>query len=116
MKKGMVSLLVAVLLVAIPSWAAETRSAVVAPGLSFNGTIATCVIQVEADYESDRIEVYAELCEGSTVVASWNEAEMEYVDVSYRVSVTRGKTYTLRIYATVNERDLPVAYITRKCP
>ena len=100
---------------ATTAYATQERAADVLPSLSFSGTRATCYVSVMGDYDTDEIEVDVELWQGSTRVASWSDSGDGYVDSVRTVTVTKGKAYTLKAYATINGVDLPMAYITRTC-
>ena len=56
MKKRMALLLVVLaMMLTVPAFAVQMRSAGVYPHLSFNGTTATCVVTVEGENSTDRI-------------------------------------------------------------
>lgn len=116
MKRKMVVILaVLTFVLTIPAFAAQERSPAVMPSLSFNGTTATCTASVYGDYTTDEIEVDVELWQGKTLVNSWSDEGTEYVDSVRKATVAKGKEYTLKVYATINGRDLPMAYITKTC-
>ena len=116
MKRKMVVILaVLAFVLTIPAFAAQERSPAVMPSLSFIGTTATCTVSVYGDYTTDEIEVEVELWQGKTLVKSWSDEGTEYVDSIRKATVTRGKEYTLKAYATINRKALPMAYITKTC-
>ena len=116
MKRKMVVIFaVLTFILTIPAFAMQERSPAVMPSLSFNGTTATCTVSVYGDYTTDEIEVDVELWQGKTLVKSWSDEGTEYVDSVRNATVTKGKEYTLKAYATINGRDLPMAYITKTC-
>jgi len=117
MKKRMGLLLVILaMMLTVPAFAAQLRSAAVYPNLSFNGTTATCMVSVEGERATDRIEVDMELWEGNVRKNMWSTSGTEYIEFERTASVTRGRTYTLKAYATVNGRDLPMSSVTKTCP
>ena len=117
MKKRMALLLVVLaMMLTVPAFAVQMRSAGVYPHLSFNGTTATCVVTVEGENSTDRIEVDVELWEGGVRKNTWSASGTEYIEFVRTAGVTSGRTYTLKAYATVNDRDLPMSYVTKRCP
>lgn len=111
--KTVVILAVLIFVLTIPASAAQERSPAVMPSLTFNGATATCTVSVYGDYTTDKIEVNVELWQDTTLIKSWSDEGEEYVDSVRRANVTKGKEYTLKAYATINGKDLPMAYITK---
>lgn len=117
MKKRMALILIALaMMLTVPAFAVQMRSAGVYPHLSFNGTTATCVVAVEGENSTDSIEVDVELWESGVRKDTWSASGVEYIELVRMASVTSGSTYTLKAYATVNGRDLPMSYVTKRCP
>lgn len=117
MKKRIVALTVAVVLLLTISAAALTRAETVAPYLWFDGKTAHCSVEVTADHPNDPITITATLWRGSTDLATWTETGYGIVllDESKVVSVT-GVTYKLTADVTVNGEVFEQVYTTAKCP
>ena len=100
MKKRILSLtLVLMLLLSLTVYAAEPRAVSVTPKLSFSGTTATC--KVSCAQADAMIALTLTLSCGGEEVASWTEADFDYVSISETVEVEEGKTYTLEVSGTV---------------
>lgn len=117
MKKRIVALTVAVVLLLTISAAALTRAETVVPLIQFDGKTAHCYVEVSADHPNDPITVTATLWRGSTDLATWTETGNGYVylNESKVVSVT-GVTYKLTADVTVNGEVFEQVYTTAKCP
>ena len=113
--KKLICLALAVLIMAMPAAAAFFRSPRAEARLSFSGTTAYCSATARADSTSDRVELYVELWEGDSMMDAWEESGYGYADWSYRFSATRGESYTLVVYASVNGSDFATEYETATC-
>ena len=117
MKKRIVALTVAVVMLLSISAAALTNSEIICPLLQFDGKTAHCYVEVSADHPNDPISVTATLWRGSTPLETWTETGNGYVYLSESkvVSVT-GVTYKLTADVTINGEELDQVYTTAKCP
>ena len=77
-----------------------TRTTVSKPGLTFDGTIASCKSTIIASGQT--INATLELWQGSTLVASWSDCKTGIVSLSGTATVTSGLTYTLTVSGTIN--------------
>lgn len=80
--------------------AIEPRATRITPSLTFSGTTANCTVIVSA--VGSEIDVTMELWTGSTLVDSWNNDGTTRVVVEGSCTVTKGKTYTLKTYGTID--------------
>jgi len=112
-KRIVIIMLVLSMIFSVSANAIEVRRPVVYPDLSFANGEAVCDVLIEADYSDDEIEAYIELWEGGTFLMSWRVSGMEYVETSRTANASRGKTYTLIVYASINGNDLPLTDISR---
>ncbi len=102
MKKRIFSFfLVLALVLAIPVYA-EARKATLLVSLAFDGTTANCSASAIADRSADKIDMTIELYQGNTKVTSWEKSGSGSLNFRDTAKVTKGKTYTLKVYATIN--------------
>lgn len=101
------------LLTAIPAYAIEAKSISVTPTLTFNGTTASCSVSVSSYGKS--ISVTLELWNGSTFVDSWSRDGVSVVTISEQCSVTKGKTYTLKVSGSVAGNPISGS-VSKTCP
>lgn len=115
MKRKWISIIVTVLLVAFMSAnaLAAVRSTSYIPSLSFSGTIANCKVTIVANGKS--INGKLELWCGNTLIDSWSGSGTSRIVLSGKHSVTRGKTYTLKAYGTINGVSFFVPSVTKVC-
>ena len=92
--------------------AAQLRVSLV-PGLTFTGTTANCSAAVTS--VSDEIEIELSLWQGTTLVDSWEASGTNYVKISETCSVSKGKTYTLKLNGTINGTAFAERTVTRTC-
>ena len=109
-------ILVVVLILPVAVQAAEPRMITCAPGISFNGTTATCSVRIVADVMSDEIEAIITLWHGTTKVDSWTASSNGYLFFSDTATVAYGQTYKLTVEYWVNDVQRTTAYTTRTCP
>ena len=102
MKK--VTILVAIILViSLPLTAvAAPRAFGIMPTLNFNGTTATCEVDVTGNNIFEYLQVEMKLMRGSYCVASWSQNGYGQVYMSESASVTKGYTYELVVTVTAN--------------
>lgn len=102
MKKRIFSFfLVLALVLAIPVYA-EARTSTLVVDLSFNGTTASCSATAFTDRTTDKVSMAIELYQGNTKVTSWEKSGSGSLSFRDTAKVTKGKTYTLKAYATIN--------------
>ena len=114
-----IALILAVVLVMsslmVPAMAAEPKMVTVVPGLTFNGTTATCELRAVGNYLTDDLVATIRLYRGSTLIATWNTEADGYLFFSDTKTVTKGYSYTLKVDLTINGVDFPVADTTKTC-
>lgn len=121
MKKRITSLLLVVIMMmalVVPAFAVETaatpRANDIMPGLTFNGTTATCLVWVAGDNTSDYVTADIELWSGNRRLEIWAVAGYGWIDWMDTYSpVTSGTSYTLKVYASFNGTSVPMVSITR---
>ena len=114
-KKICLFVMVLSMLISIPVSAFSERSASVIPTLSFSGNTAICSVFILGNTATDEIEVEIELWQGSTLIDSWSDSGEAYIDWKENVTVVKGKTYTLKVYATINGEELPMVDVAKTC-
>lgn len=103
--------------IAFTGAAVTPRAIIVNPGITFNQGIATCTVNVTANYTTDSIFVIVKLFdEDGNGVKTWVQSGSGFVNFSRTIEVTSGTEYTLRAYVTVNDESIPTASVTRTCP
>jgi len=113
-KRGFLLALCLILACAPIAYAAEQRNATVQPTLSFSGQTATCTCKVSE--VGKNISVTMELWYGSTLVDSWSKSGTSIVLLNETCSVTRGRTYTLKVRGTSGGMAFGPTSITKTCP
>ncbi len=84
---------------------------VIKPRMFIVGSTATCSAKITA--EGQYIDATLELKQGSTVIASWSDADTGELTLSGTATVTSGVTYTLTVYGTIDGVAFTPASITR---
>ena len=107
----MVSVLI--LMLTIPAYAVQSRAPAVLPSLSFSGTKATCEVLVTADNYMDDIYLEIELWRGSVKIEDWTVSGEGFIDFSKTASVAKGNTYTLKVYAEINNVEITPVSLTK---
>jgi len=116
MKKRIVLLVLALsIILAIPAYAAATRNAINIPGLSFTGSTAVCTSMIIGPINAD-IEAEISLWDGNKCIESWSEDAVYRLNFRDTVSVTRGRTYTLKVDATIDGVKQDTVSTSAKCP
>ena len=108
---AMVSVLI--LMLTIPAYAVQSRAPAVLPSLSFSGTKATCEVLVTADNYMDDIYLEIELWRGSVKIEDWTVSGEGFIDFSKTASVAKGNTYTLKVYAEINNVEITPVSLTK---
>ena len=81
------------------------------PKMFIVGSTATCSVSLKAP--GHYIDATLELKQGSTIVASWSDADTGELTLSGTATVTSGVTYTLTVYGTIDGVAFTPASITR---
>lgn len=115
-KKVLFLVVILILTLSAPAFAAQTRATDIIPGISFNGTTAKCTVVVSGDKSTDEIQVDIELWQGTKKIASWSKEGLAFVSFSDTVEVTAGESYTLKVYATINGVSKPMVSTSSTCP
>ena len=108
---AMVSVLM--LMLAIPAYAVQSRAPAVLPSLSFSGTTATCEVLATADNYTDDIYLEIELWRGSVKIEDWTASGEGFIDFSETASAAKGNTYTLKVYAEIDNVEISPVSITK---
>ena len=108
------AMLCAILFSLTVSHAAVARAVVPKANLEFNGTTAICSVRVTEVGKT--IKATMQLWQGNTLVDSWSGSGTSTLRLSETHSVTKGKTYTVRVTCTVNGSSYAVNPITKTCP
>lgn len=106
---------VTALLLATPAYANLTRMIAITPTLSFTDTTANCVVSIYDGSNDAEITAVISLKNGNNCIESWEESAVGYFYFSDTVSVTRGKSYTLSVDATINGKTYPTASTSNTC-
>ena len=101
------------IILTIPAYAVQSRAPAVLPSLSFSGTKATCEVLVTADNYMDDIYLEIELWRGSVKIENWTVSGEGFIDFSKTASVTKGNTYTLKVYAEINNVEITPVSLTK---
>ena len=91
----------------------EVKASIVTPSLAFSGTTAQCSVSVSD--AGKPIFVTMKLYQGSTLMSSWSKSGTGYVYLYKTKTVTKGKTYTLKVSGTINGAAFTAPTITRTC-
>lgn len=100
----------------IPAYGAQPRALQIYPSLSFSGKIATCGVRVIGDNSTDKISAVLELWNGNLKLESWNVSGTYYINFSDTTSVTKGESYVLKVYVTINGVSKPMVSTSGTCP
>ena len=103
------------LTIGIVAQAVEPRAAGYSLSLTFDETTAVCEASCRGDKSTDYIKATLTLYQGSTYVTSWNGEGSYRAIVSGQRSVTRGKSYTLKLNYTINGVAQPEQSVTKVC-
>ncbi len=90
-----------------------TRAVVPKASLEFNGTTAICSVRVTEVGKT--IKATMQLWQGNTLVDFWSGSGTSTLRLSETHSVTKGKTYTVRVTCTVNGSSYAVNPATKTC-
>lgn len=103
MKRRIMPFLVIIaLLLATPAYAVSTRLISVVPDIQFNGTNATCMVQIVGDRTTDKISATMELWQDDEMIDSWSGVGYGYLKLEGDATVRRYETYQLTVSYSVN--------------
>lgn len=115
MKKTLIIAVVVILVISmvpLQAFAATPKTTGILPGLTFNGTTATCSLMVSAE-AGDEISAVITLKRGSTNVKTWTASGVRTLSFADTVSVSRNTTYTLTADVSINGIAQPQGTVTR---
>lgn len=120
MKKRFCSLAAVLLLVlsmAVPAGAAEPRAVAPKPTLTFDGTTATCEVNIVADSSSERIEATVKLWQGGTCLKTWTDSATQYLRFSESTStgIQAGKSYQMTVDYIIAGKSYPRVSASAVC-
>ncbi len=115
-KKACLLAAVLFIMLSVPAYAVQERQPMVFPSIAFDTSRATFSVTVDAENNADEISVAVEVWEDDTLKTSWSEEGSGALTTAKTVSAVRGRSYTLKAYATINGRELPVASTFKRCP
>lgn len=114
MKKRILAFfLLAILVLGLTAQAIEPRATNVYSSLTFSGTTATCKAEVTS--ARNDIDVSMELWQGGSLVSSWSGSKTGSISLSKTCRVTKGKTYTLKVYGTAGGSSFSASPVTKTC-
>lgn len=102
MKKKCLVLLALMCILLMPAYAVPAKIVSVFPNIKFNGTEATCTVQIVADKNSDTISATMELWQGNAMVDKWSNTGFSSLLLKEVTTVAKGKTYKLVVNYTIN--------------
>lgn len=97
----------------IPVQAIESRTALVAPKLSFSGTTACCSLEITEPGKN--INATMKLLENGSVIEIWSENGRGYIGINETASAQKGSTYKLIATVSIDGATQPSAWVTKKC-
>jgi len=119
MKRKITSVLAPLLLLCIllaqTAQAADMRSVVVRPTLSFSGTTAVCTAICQGSNSKDAISATLTLYQGTTQIDSWSTSGTGRISFNKECKVEYGKTYRLELSCSINGTTQPSVSATKTC-
>lgn len=112
-KRVIILILAAVMLLAIPAQA-TSRATTFMPSLTFEGATAKCGIVILGGTH-DQIEVTLSLWHGNQLIDTWSEEGTGYLRMAETATVTKGNTYTMKVDLSINGEELDILPISKKC-
>lgn len=95
--------------------AAEERTVMIWPSISFDGTKAICSVTIMADRSTDRIEADIKLWQGDSCVESWTESSFGDLMFTGNTTVAKGQKYILTVDAKINNLARPTVSTSAVC-
>lgn len=89
--------------------AIEPREIASRPTLTFNGTTATCEVNIYADSDSDIIGLTVQLWDGDTCLKTWTDTGTGALNFSETHSrgISAGKSYTMTVSYSIAGKIYP---------
>lgn len=89
--------------------AAEAREITPQPTLTFNGTTASCKVNIFADSSSYKISATVKLWDGTTCLKTWTDSDTGVLSFSktHSKDIKSGKTYKMTVDYTVAGKSYP---------
>ena len=112
-KRVIILILAAVMLLAIPAQA-TSRATTFMPSLTFEGATAKCGIVILGGTH-DQIEVTLSLWHGNQLIDTWSEEGTGYLRMTESAQVTKEYTYTLEAVVAINGVELDPLIVEKKC-
>ena len=111
--KKLLSLSLALLLLLSVGVSAAVYAPSPKPSLNFDGTTAVCEVSIIS--HGDEIEATLELRQGARVLAAWSDSGSDSLVISETYPVTRGQTYSLRLYGSINGEPIEDITVSATC-
>ncbi|MBR6150947.1 MAG: hypothetical protein IKQ25_06665 [Lachnospiraceae bacterium] len=113
---ALLSVIAVVFVMSFPVKAASESYMLIKPGLSFNGTNATCSLKVYGENNTDSIVASVTLKQGNSVIKQWSDLSASgYMNFSDTAYVSHGLTYTMQITVEINGISYSIADIVKTC-
>ena len=106
--------LLAAALLTLPVSAQSERALNRTIQLTFDDTTAKCVVLISGS-KSNYISADVTLWDGNQCIGTWEKAQNGYVAINEEVSVTKGRTYTVRADYTVDGATQPQLSTSGTC-
>ncbi|WP_312265467.1 hypothetical protein [Oscillibacter sp.] len=91
----------------------ENRIAVASPKLYFNGTTAVCEVSISQN--GKKICATMELWQETNFVGSSSGEGNSFLILSETYAASKGKTYTLKVYGTIDGKPFTAENISKVC-
>ncbi len=118
MKKRICSLVAVFLLIlSMTVSAADSRASALSPSLTFDGTTATCAIDISGNTMSDSIKATVKLYHGSTCLKTWTDSGTGYLFFSetYSKNIEVGQKYKMTVDYTIAGKSYPQLSASATC-
>lgn len=118
MKKRIFALTVLMMLaLSVTVCAVETRKAAPRPTLTFNGTTATCAVDISGESLSDKINATVKLWDGSTCLQTWMNSDTGILSFSetHSKDIKSGKSYKMTVNYTIAGKSYPQLSVSAVC-
>lgn len=117
MKKRVCILATVLLVLSVTAGAVETRWATPIPKLTFNGTTATCEVEIWANSTSDKISTTVKLWDGSACLKTWTDSDSGVLSFSetHSKDIQSGKSYKMTVDYTIAGKSYPQLSTSAVC-
>ncbi len=119
MKKRIFALTVLMMLaLSVTVCAVETRKAAPRPTLTFNGTTATCAVDISGESLSDKINATVKLWDGMTCLKTWTDSDTGVLSFSetHSKGIQAGRTYQMTVDYIIAGKSYPRISTSAACP